>query len=64
MPIREPLVLKGWKQISTFLKVSEKTARRWANEHGLPVRRNPRPIAVRADLTRWIYDGARKRRDG
>lgn len=33
--------LKGWKEIAAFLRVSERTAQRWEQERGVPVRRLP-----------------------
>jgi len=32
-------ILKSWKEVSIYLKVSVRTAQRWKNEFGLPVRR-------------------------
>jgi hypothetical protein len=43
--------LRGWKEIAGHLRVSERTAMRWANELGLPVRRiaGRRGFGVHAD---------------
>ncbi len=30
-------MLEGWKEISNFLGVSDRTARRWQKENGMPV---------------------------
>jgi hypothetical protein len=54
-----PDVLVGWKEISTYLRVSEKTALRYC-ERGLPVVRDPAGHPViekkRADEWRFIID--------
>jgi hypothetical protein len=50
--------LVGWKAIAGYLKVSQRTAIRWADSYGLPVSRVPRgdrPVvyANPADLEAW-----------
>jgi hypothetical protein len=50
--------LVGWKAIAGYLKVSQRTAIRWADSYGLPVSRVPRgdrPVvyAIQADLDAW-----------
>jgi hypothetical protein len=50
--------LRGWKEIAAFLRTSEKTARRWEGERGLPVQRQQGGgrdlvFASRDDLERW-----------
>lgn len=47
-------VLKGWKDISSFLAVSVKTVRRWERLYGLPIHRCPRPVALISELEEWI----------
>ena len=34
-------ILVGWKEISNYLRVSEKTAMRYCQERGLPVIKDP-----------------------
>ncbi len=57
--------LDGWKAIGDYLQVSDRTARRWAEEAVLPVHRVPlagRPLvfAVTAELDAWLGTGGGK----
>ncbi len=49
--------LNSWKEIAGFLKVTERTAQRWEETRGLPVRRSSGPrgrVAARStDLASW-----------
>lgn len=51
--------LYGWKQIAAYLRLHEKTARRWELERGMPVRRPPgKPkgsvFAYRSEIDAWL----------
>lgn len=54
-------VLNSWKEIAAYLGRGVRTAQRWEQELGLPVRR-PRGkdrsavIALKSDLNRWLRD--------
>ncbi len=47
--------LIGWKEISSYLKVSEKTAMRYKDK-GMPVKINEagHPFITKADADKWI----------
>ncbi len=46
--------LHGWKEISDYLKISARTAIKYADIHGLPVRTIlGRIIAYTEDLDQW-----------
>ena len=48
-------ILNGWQAIAEYLKVSAKTAKRYAKEHGLPVRQEGGAIlASERSLTLWV----------
>ena len=50
-------LLTGWKAISHYLQVSERTARRYEHDQGLPViRRSPNGLvrALKKDIDQWI----------
>jgi hypothetical protein len=49
-------ILIGWKEISTYLRVSEKTAVRYC-ERGLPVARDPagHPIIEKKAADEWRF---------
>lgn len=55
--------LDGWKAIAEFLAVSEKTARNWERNLGLPVaNKGPRlVVARRDDLAQWMASRRRRR---
>lgn len=46
-------VLETWSQIAAYFDVSERTARRWAAQDGLPVHREGVVWARKPDLDRW-----------
>jgi ribosomal protein S8 len=48
-------ILEGWKEISNFLKVSDKTAMRYAKFKDLPVRKNRagHPIIYTSVVIQW-----------
>jgi hypothetical protein len=48
--------IHGWKAIGAVLGKSARTARRWYDTRGLPVRHgiNDRPFAIRWELVRWM----------
>lgn len=47
--------LIGWKEISQYLEVSEKTASRYKKEKGLPVKKNPagHPVITKSKIDNW-----------
>lgn len=52
-------ILKGWKEIASFLRVSVRTARRWQETYALPVRRlkgdsGSSILALKRDLRTWL----------
>jgi len=52
-------VLKSWKEIANYLSVSVRTAQRWKQERGLPVRQpgtqqRSAVLALAAELDRWL----------
>lgn len=51
-------ILIGWKEISVFLKVSEKTARKYKKEKKLPVKISPagHPIILKITATTWLLN--------
>lgn len=51
---RQPVLLKGWKQIAQHLGQPVATAQRWAKT-GMPVRREGRfMVASPEELSRWL----------
>ncbi|MFA5160307.1 MAG: hypothetical protein WC484_07385 [Candidatus Omnitrophota bacterium] len=48
-------ILTGWKEISSYLKVSEKTALRYHKHKGLPVKRDPagHPVIKKKIADEW-----------
>ncbi len=59
MPQTAKTVLASWKEIAAYLGKGVRTAQRWEQDMGLPVRRpyahNQRTvIAVRADIDAWL----------
>ncbi len=52
-------ILTGWKEIASFLGVSEKTARRWEKEFGLPINRPKKRTvtAIKSELIAWLKKG-------
>ncbi len=48
-----------WGEIAMFLGVSEKTAKRWTRDKGMPVRKHPggRVYAYTEELLRWEEGG-------
>jgi len=48
-------ILTGWKEISSYLKVSEKTALRYHKHRGLPVKRDPagHPVLKKKSADEW-----------
>lgn len=58
-PTRADSRLVGWKRISNYLGCSERTARRWEQDEGLPVHRQmhetkPTVYAQPAELDDWV----------
>jgi hypothetical protein len=53
-------ILIGWKEISTYLRVSEKTAVRYQKERGLPVEKDPagHPIIKKDHADEWRLNAA------
>jgi len=52
-------VLRSWKDISNYLKVSVRTVQRWEQTHKLPVRRlrvakGATVFALRAEIDQWV----------
>jgi hypothetical protein len=55
--------LQSWKEIATFIGRDERTAMRWAQAHGMPVRRTPggkrrRVYASREAIAQWLSEKA------
>jgi|WetSurMetagenome_2_1015567.scaffolds.fasta_scaffold75946_3 hypothetical protein len=54
--------LRGWKDISAFLRTSERTAQRWEDELGLPVHRfgqsHRMVFAIPSELRAWRQSAA------
>lgn len=50
-----PELLERWKEISSYLKVSEKTARKYFKYYGLPITFDPagHPIIFKGDILQW-----------
>lgn len=48
-------ILIGWKEISKYLSVSEKTAVRYHKHHGLPVKKDPagHPVIKKESADKW-----------
>lgn len=62
---QERRILDSWKEISEYLRRSEKTCRRWEKELGLPVHRldetpKARVFAVREELDNWVAEKLNK----
>ncbi len=60
-PPAEGRLLESWKEISAYLKRSERTCRRWEETLALPVHRldgtpNARVFAYTGELDRWLRD--------
>jgi Tol biopolymer transport system component len=59
MPDRDPNLLESWKEIAAFLGRDKRTAMRWSEDYGMPVRRYPgvkqaRVFAYRRELVAWL----------
>jgi len=57
--LRKEKLLTGWKEISTYLRCNEKTARRWELKYALPIRRHAgqgksRVHAYKEELDEWL----------
>ena len=52
-------ILTGWKEISVYLKVSEKTAKRYRKHKGLPITRDPagHPVIEKQSADKWRMEG-------
>ena len=52
-------ILVGWKEICAYLKVSEKTAKRYRKHKGLPVTKDPagHPIIKKQSVDYWRLQG-------
>lgn len=48
-------LLVGWKEISNYLRVSEKTAIRYGKERGLPIEKDPagHPVIKKKHADEW-----------
>jgi hypothetical protein len=48
-------ILEGWNEISTYLKVSDKTAVRYWKKKGLPVKKNRagHPVITKTVAEKW-----------
>jgi hypothetical protein len=48
-------ILIGWKEISTYLRVSERTAQRYREERELPIEKDPagHPIIKKSAAEEW-----------
>jgi len=48
-------ILTGWKEICEYLKVSEKTAKRYRKLRGLPVTKDPagHPVIEKKSADNW-----------
>ncbi len=48
-------ILEGWNEISTYLKVSDKTAIRYWKKKGLPVKKNRagHPVITKTVAEKW-----------
>lgn len=60
----DPRPLQGWKVIAAYIGRSERTAKRWEHEYGLPVHRldsqsNASVHAYRSELDDWLRGPAR-----
>lgn len=54
-PMDAQILLVGWKDILSLLRVSRWTARRWARHHGLPIVYRGRTPTITLDrLIRWL----------
>jgi hypothetical protein len=56
-------ILKSWKEIASYLSVSVRTAQRWKQERGLPVRqpgtgRKGAVLALTTELDRWLQQSS------
>lgn len=49
-------ILQGWQEIGRYLGRSGRTARRWFDNYGMPVRQavTGRPFALINELDRWM----------
>jgi hypothetical protein len=62
-------ILKSWKEIAAYLGVGIRTAQRWSQERGLPVRRpgagreRSAVLALPAEIDRWLRDSPGGRAD-
>lgn len=48
-------MLIGWKEISSYLRVSEKTAFRYHKDRGLPIEKDPagHPVIKKTSADEW-----------
>jgi hypothetical protein len=61
MPHNPSLTLTGWKEISSHLRVTVRTAQLWEKQRGLPIHRypgegKPRVYAYPEELEAWLRD--------
>jgi hypothetical protein len=61
----ERKVLKSWKDIATYLGVGIRTAQRWKDKRGLPVKqpgaeRRSAVLALPGEIDRWLLDSANR----
>jgi len=59
----ERRILKSWKEIASYLGVGVRTAQRWKEERGLPVRqpgasRRSAVLGVPEEIDRWLLDSS------
>ncbi len=58
--VRERKILKSWKEVASYLGVGIRTAQRWKDERGLPIRqpsgakRSSAVLAVPDEVDRWL----------
>lgn len=50
---RNAEILRGWKAIARYLRVSIRTAQRWEATCLLPIRRQPQVTAFKTELDIW-----------
>jgi hypothetical protein len=61
---KERKILKSWKEIASYLGVGIRTAQRWKDRRGLPVRQpnsNGRTavLALAGEIDKWLEDGTK-----
>jgi hypothetical protein len=64
-----PEILTSWKDIAQYLGKGVRTAQRWEQQFGLPIRRQSANshraiVAIRSEIDAWVYEKAHFRREG